>query len=82
MMTKKFFILSEQSGGQQTNKKRTTFSRFLRGLKTGHRKEKHSGSSPRHTRSNARGLQAGRVSVMVLSQSWFYTQLRMEKKFP
>jgi hypothetical protein len=55
-----------QSGGQQTNKKKMTFSRFLRGLKTGHRKEKHSGSSPRHTHSNARVLQAGRVSKRCL----------------
>ncbi|XP_056641614.1 uncharacterized protein LOC130448333 isoform X1 [Diorhabda sublineata] len=41
-----------------TNKKRTTFSRFLRGLKTSHRKEKHGGSSPRHGRAaaTARGV--------------------------
>ncbi|PSN39351.1 hypothetical protein C0J52_26062 [Blattella germanica] len=55
------FNVYEQSGGQQTNKKKTSFSRFLRGLKTGHRKEKHSGSSPRHTRTSARGPQAGRT---------------------
>ncbi|XP_072383858.1 uncharacterized protein [Diabrotica undecimpunctata] len=36
-----------------TSKKRTTFSRFLRGLKTSHRKEKHGGSSPRHGRAAA-----------------------------
>jgi len=58
-------LVSGQSGSQQTNKKKTTtFSRFLRGLKTGHRKEKHCGSSPRHTQSNARVLQAGRVSTL------------------
>ncbi|CAH1184411.1 unnamed protein product [Phyllotreta striolata] len=36
-----------------TSKKRTTFSRFLRGLKTSHRKEKHGASSPRHGRAAA-----------------------------
>jgi hypothetical protein len=60
-------------------KKTTTFSRFLRGLKTGHRKEKHCGSSPRHTQSNARVLQAGRVGtafvfkVDVFNPEVFYT---------
>ncbi|KAG5872050.1 hypothetical protein JTB14_000535 [Gonioctena quinquepunctata] len=39
-----------------TAKKRTTFSRFLRGLKTSHRKEKHGASSPRHGRAAARGV--------------------------
>ncbi|KAJ8917209.1 hypothetical protein NQ315_012701, partial [Exocentrus adspersus] len=39
-----------------TSKKRTTFSRFLRGLKTSHRKEKHGTSSPRHGRAAARGV--------------------------
>ncbi|XP_074034041.1 uncharacterized protein isoform X2 [Leptinotarsa decemlineata] len=39
-----------------TGKKRTTFSRFLRGLKTSHRKEKHGASSPRHGRAAARGV--------------------------
>uniref|UniRef100_A0A1Y1LAL0 Sterile alpha motif domain-containing protein 5 n=1 Tax=Photinus pyralis TaxID=7054 RepID=A0A1Y1LAL0_PHOPY len=39
-----------------TNKKKTTFSRFLRGLKTSHRKEKHGSSSPRHGRAASRGV--------------------------
>lgn len=39
-----------------TSKKRTTFSRFLRGLKTSHRKEKHGTSSPRHGRAATRGV--------------------------
>ncbi|XP_022919887.2 uncharacterized protein [Onthophagus taurus] len=39
-----------------TNKKKTTFSRFLRGLKTSHRKEKHGTSSPRHGRAATRGV--------------------------
>ncbi|KAK6645252.1 hypothetical protein RUM43_001528 [Polyplax serrata] len=34
----------------QTTKKKTTFSKFLRGLKTVHRKEKHGSSSRRHDR--------------------------------
>lgn len=45
-----FFYVSEQ--GQSTNKKKTTFSRLLRGLKT-HRKEKQAQTqgSPRHGRA-------------------------------
>jgi hypothetical protein len=39
-----------------TSKKKTTFSRFLRGLKTSHRKEKHGTSSPRHGRAATRGV--------------------------
>ncbi|XP_069681271.1 uncharacterized protein [Periplaneta americana] len=57
------FPPNEQSGSQQTGKKKTSFSRFLRGLKTGHRKEKNSGSSPRHSRASARGPHAGRVGT-------------------
>ncbi|KAJ9582774.1 hypothetical protein L9F63_022885, partial [Diploptera punctata] len=45
------FPPNEQSSSQQCNKKKTSFSRFLRGLKTSHRKEKH---SPRHTRAHGR----------------------------
>ncbi|XP_017770104.1 PREDICTED: uncharacterized protein LOC108557904 isoform X2 [Nicrophorus vespilloides] len=39
-----------------TGKKKTTFSRFLRGLKTSHRKEKHGNCSPRHGRAGTRGV--------------------------
>lgn len=49
------------------NKKRmggTTFSRFLRGLKTSHRKEKHGGSSsPRHGRAAGGTLLARRADT-------------------
>ena len=45
-----FLIVTEQ--GQTTSKKKTTFSRLLRGLKT-HRKEKQAQAqgSPRHGRA-------------------------------
>ncbi|XP_068085600.1 uncharacterized protein [Anabrus simplex] len=43
-----FYEFPPSEHGHQTNKKKTSFSRFLRGLKTGHRKDKH---SPRHSRA-------------------------------
>ncbi|CAG9817953.1 unnamed protein product [Phaedon cochleariae] len=48
---------ADQTYTNTGGKKRTTFSRFLRGLKTSHRKEKHGGaSSPRHARAASRGV--------------------------
>ncbi|XP_044743831.1 uncharacterized protein LOC123306031 [Chrysoperla carnea] len=49
------YIFSANSALQKLFKQKTTFSRFLRGLKTSHRKEKHGGSSPRHGRAT-RGI--------------------------
>lgn len=46
-----------------TSKKRMTFSRFLRGLKTSHRKEKHGASSPRHGRATTHRTVPQRVST-------------------
>lgn len=49
-------MVTEQAN-TQTSKKKTSFSKFLRGLKTVHRKEKHGTSSPRHGRDSR--LQGG-----------------------
>lgn len=42
-----------------------TFSRFLRGLKTSHRKEKHGASSPRHGRAATHRTVPQRVSFAI-----------------
>ncbi|XP_018318482.1 uncharacterized protein LOC108732284 isoform X2 [Agrilus planipennis] len=57
------FPPNENANYANTGKKRTTFSRFLRGLKTAHRKEKHGGSSPRHGRATSGGAVPQRVDT-------------------
>lgn len=58
-------VFADQAYCTNTSKKRTTFSRFLRGLKTSHRKEKHGGNSPRHGRAAATRGVPQRVSIFI-----------------